>query len=80
MFIVWKLKLKKKREKNCLTPKRAFLSFEIKTEKKCSSYFSFVLALKTLDAQMLFWSVFLKTQKKTLLTAKNGQNGVFDSQ
>ena len=26
---------------------------------------------------MLFWSVFLKTHKKQLLTAKNGQNGVF---
>ena len=55
-------------------PKRAFLSFEIQTVKKISSYFSFVLE-KTLDAQMLFWSVFLKTHKKpALLTAKNGRN------
>ena len=28
---------------------------------------------------MLFWSVFLKTHKKTLLTAKNSQNGIFES-
>ena len=38
-----------------------------------------VLAFKTINTQMLFLSVFLKTQKKTLLTAKNGQNCVFDS-
>ena len=39
-----------------------------------------VLAFKTIDTQMLFWSVFLKTHKKPLLTIQNGQNGVFDSQ
>ena len=60
--------------------KRAFLSFEIKTVKKLSSYFSFVLAIKTIDKNMIFWSVFWKTHKKTLLTANNGQNGVFDGQ
>ena len=43
------------------------------------NFFS-VLAFKTIDTQMLFWTVFLKTHKKPLFTAKNGQNGVFDSQ
>ena len=38
------------------------------------------LPLKLLDAQMLFWSVFFKTHKKKLLTTKNSQNDVFDSQ
>ena len=47
--------LKAKTEKKLVDPpKRAFLSFEIKTEKKFSPYFSFVLALKTIDTQMLF--------------------------
>ena len=59
-------------------PKKSIFEFEIKTVKKYSSYFSFVLALKIIDAQMLFWSVFLKTHKKMLLTAENGQNGIFD--
>ena len=36
------------------------------------------LALKTIDAQMLFWSIFLKMHNKKLITAKNGQNGIFD--
>ena len=40
------------------------------------SYFSFVLALKTIDAKFLFWSVFLKTQKK-LLAVKNAILAVF---
>ena len=43
----------------------------------CYSYLYFVLALKTIDAQQLFRSVFLKSKKK-LLTAQNGKNGVFD--
>ena len=38
-----------------------------------------VLAFKTIDTQMLFWSVFFKLHKKPLLTAKNCQNLVFDS-
>ena len=39
--------------KNYLTPKkRAFMSFETKTLKNISSYFIFVLALKTEDSQM----------------------------
>ena len=61
-----------------------FYGFYFKTQK-CSfwgstNFFNFfsVLAFKTIDTQMLFWSVFLKTHKKPLLTAKNGQNGVFD--
>ena len=30
-------------------------------------------ALKTINAQMFFWSVFLKTHQKKLLTVKNGR-------
>ena len=53
------LKAKTEEEKKMETklvdpPKRAFLSFEIKTIKNLYSYFSFVLALETIDAQMLF--------------------------
>ena len=40
------------------------------------NFFS-VLTFKTIDTQMLSWSVFFKTHTKTLLTAKNEQNGVF---
>ena len=47
-----------KKQKLVDPPKRAFLSFEIKTVKKCSSYFSFVLALKIIDAQMFFYQYF----------------------
>ena len=38
--------------------KRAFLSFEIKTFKKMSSYFSLVLALQAIDAQMFLPVIF----------------------
>ena len=53
------LKAKTEEEKNwrkkLVDPQKiAFLSFEIKTVKNCYSYFSFVLALKTIDAQKLF--------------------------
>ena len=41
---------------------------------------SSVLAFKTIDTQMLFLTVFFKTHKKMLLTAKNSQNGVVGSQ
>ena len=40
--------------------KSMFMSFETKTLKNSSSYFSFVLALKSIEAQMLFWSMFFK--------------------
>ena len=43
------------------------------------NFFS-VLAFKTIDTQILIWSVFFEMHKKTLLTAENGQNGVFGSQ
>ena len=49
-------------------PKKGIFEFEIKTVKKIfSSYFSFVLALITIDLEILFWSVFLKTHKKTVI-------------
>ena len=48
------IKAKTERKKKIVDPpKRAFLSFEIKTVKKCSSYFYFVLALKIIDSQMV---------------------------
>ena len=40
-----------------------------------------VLAFKTIDTQIYSDQyLFFKTHKKTLLNAKNGQNGVFDGQ
>ena len=59
-FEIWVLKT------TILDPqKSAFLFFEEKpTQKICSSCFSFDSALKTIDAQMSFWSVFLKTHLK----------------
>ena len=44
--------------------KNAFLVFKENPLTKFSSGFIFDSALKTMDAQMFFWSVFLKTQKK----------------
>ena len=64
MSIVLRDKTEKNFKKNWLTPKKeAFLSFEIKTVKKCSSYFSFILALKTIDAHMLFDQYFCSFSK-----------------
>ena len=37
----------------------------------CSVFFN------TIESPKFFWSVFFKTQEKKLLTAKNGQNGIF---
>ena len=52
-------------------------NFEIKKLKQFSAYFLFVIVLKTIDAQILFRSVFFKMHEKKLLIFKNGQNGVF---
>ena len=62
-----------------------FYSFYFKTQKCLflgSTNFFSVLAFKTLeiDTQMLFWSIFFLTHRKPLLTAKDGQNGVFGGQ
>ena len=46
--------------------------------KKNSSCFGLDSTLKTLDAQMFIWSVFLKMHKKNLLTLKNAILAVFD--
>ena len=41
-----------------MTPKKHVYEFGNKNLKKnISSYFSFVLALKTVDTHMLFWSI-----------------------
>ena len=46
-----------------------------------SSYFLFVLALKTIEAQILFWSVFLKKHKKRYQPPKTAKMAfLFDSQ
>ena len=60
MLIVLKDKTEKKKKLLVDPQKSVFLSFKTKTAKKCSSYFSNVLALKTIDAQMFCWSVFWK--------------------
>ena len=66
--IVLKAKTEKNDEEKQLVDlrKRAFLSFELKSFKNIlfSSYF-LVLALKTIDTQVLLWSVFLKMHKKS---------------
>ena len=47
--------------------KSAFLVFEEKPTKRiCSGCFDFVSALKTIELQMFFLSVFLKTLKKVI--------------
>ena len=69
--IIIKAKTEKNVEKNGWPPKKGIFEFWKKNCKKMYSHFSFVLALKTIDPQMLFWSV---------LTAKNGQNSAFDDQ
>ena len=56
------------------------LWFLMKTpQKKFSLCFGFDSALKTIDAQMSFWSVFLKRTKKKLLAVKNAILTIFDS-
>ena len=58
-FEIWLLK------STILDPrKNAFLVFKENPLTKFSSGFIFDSALKTLDAQMFFWSVILKTPKK----------------
>ena len=54
------------------------MSFK-KNLKNFSSHFSFVSALKIVDKQMLFWSIFFQcTTKKLLTTKKNGHISIFD--
>ena len=59
--IVFKAKAEKNKiQKKNFTPQKALL-WVLKQKpfkKNISSYFSFILALKTIDAKMLFWSVF----------------------
>ena len=67
--IVLKAKTEKKFWKNVLTPKKGVFEFWNKNCKKCSSFFSFVLALKTIDAQ-IFISIFENTQKNVISNQK----------
>ena len=67
MSIVLKAKTEKKlRKKIGWPPKKGIFEFWNKNRKKLCSYLSFVLALNTIDAQMLFWSVFWNHTKKPL--------------
>ena len=80
--IVFKAKTKEKNEEH-------FLQFLFQNSKTpflgvntfFLNFFS-VLAFKTIDTQTFFWLVqyFWKSTKKTLLTAKNSQNGIFEGQ
>ena len=74
-FEIWLLKT------TILDPqKSAFLVFEEKPPIQIfSSCFGFDSGLKTIDAQMTFWSVFLKTHYKKLLAVKNAILTVFGS-
>ena len=71
---IWDQILKAKTEKKISWPQKSVWNKNLK--KNMSSYFSFILALKTVDAQMLFWSIFFLVTKLKLITAKNGQNGI----
>ena len=57
--------------------KSGFLIFEENPQTFFSSCFGFDSALKTIDAHMFFWPVFLKTHKKKLLTVKNAILAIF---
>ena len=67
--------LKLKQKKNM---KKYFLRFLFQNSQTRFFGGQLILALKTVDTQMVFWSIFFKLHFKKLLTAKNGQNGVFD--
>ena len=71
---IWDQILKAKTEKKISWPQKSVWNKNLK--KNISSYFSFIFALKTVDAQMLFWSIFFLVTKLKLITAKNGQNGI----
>ena len=60
--------------------KSAFFVFEEKhPKKKFSLCFGSDSALKTINTQLLFCSVFLKTHQKKLLTAKNAILAIFEN-
>ena len=46
---------------------RIFWILKKRTFKKFSAYFWFVIVVKTIDAPMLFWSVFFKMHEKKVL-------------
>ena len=76
MSIVLKAKTEekklRKKKKIGWTPKKGIFEFWSKNCKQnFSLYFSFVLALKIIDTQNLFWSVFLITHKKNVINHQN---------
>ena len=66
MFL--RLKQKKKFLRKLVDPKKARLWV--------SKPKPYVLALKSKDTQVLFWSLFLKMQQKKLITAKTTKKGI----
>ena len=80
VYIVLKAKTEKKFKKLIDPQKRAFLSFEIKTIKKIFFIFCFCFSFKNNICTNVILISILKQHKKPLLTAKKGQNGVFDGQ
>ena len=59
------------------TPEKEHFWFLKKTPQKIFSlWFRFDSALKAIDTQMFFWSLFLKTHTKKLLTIKNAMLAV----
>ena len=73
------LKLKQNKDIKNICFKGSYFKIQKCSFSGVNQFFS-VLAFKTIDTQMLFWSVLLKTHKKLLLTSKHSQNGVFDGQ
>ena len=74
---IWKLIFKKY---HFGPSKKCVFGFRRKPPQKFFSLcFSFDSAFKTIDAQMFFWSVFLKTHKKKLLNIKNAILAIFGS-
>ena len=75
-FIVFKAKIKEK-HKEIFFVTVFILKLKNALFWGVNQFFYSVLAFKTIDTKMLFWSVFLETNKKTVI---NSQNGVFECQ
>ena len=75
-FIVFKAKIKEK-HKEIFFVTVFILKLKNALFWGVNQFFYSVLAFKTIDTKMLFWSVFLETKKKNVI---NSQNGVFECQ
>ena len=72
MSIVFNAKTKENMKKYFITQKCSFMV----VNQHFFHFFS-VLAFKTIDTQMLFWSVFLKTHKKTVINRQKLRKWLF---